>query len=337
MEYRPPSETLPIFDSSVFRNRNASLTFDEAKKYFLEWPRAQGPETLQETTIIGALTCSSNATFGTAGSADNIPTCISDYSTILPTDSSTKIPTTAWVQTAITAGGGGGGGGELIQPPTYIQSSFTAVVSGSITPPTGTKLMRLIVIGPGGVQGPDSLNGDTMTAGGTGAGGAFVEVTMDVTDWVNTRTGIPLLNYTNYDTLGVSLQWSTAAYNQYGSGLPYTIFDPFTGIYFFVMTGTANGSSSSAGATLGGTYSVPSANSMAVITASQGGVGKATAPFTFSTTNITSSPGSNINADTAYDNSIIAPYALGGYSSYVNGGITAYPPGPGGYAFYFYS
>jgi hypothetical protein len=161
---------------------------------------------------------------------------------------------------------------------------------------------------------------------------------MDVTDWVNTRTGIPLLNYTNYDTLGVSLQWSAAAVSQYGiSGLPYTIIDPYFGFLFFVMTGTANGSSSSAGATLGGTFMVPTVNSMCVITASQGGVGKATAPFTFSTANITSSPGSNINADTAYDNSIIASYALGGYSSYVNGNITAYPPGPGGYAFYFYS
>ena len=197
--------------------------------------------------------------------------------------------------------------------------------------------MKIIVLGPGGVQGPNSLNGDTMTAGGTGAGGAFIEINMDVSNWANTRTGIPLLNYSNYDSLGVSLQWSTAAFNQYGSGLPYTTYDPFTGIYFFVSTGTANGSSSSAGATLGGTYSVPSANSMAVITATQGGVGKATAPFTFSTANITSSPGSNINADITYDNSIIAPYALGGYSSYVNGGITAYQPGPGGYAFYFYS
>jgi hypothetical protein len=124
MEYRPPSETLPIFDSSVFRNRNASLTFDEAKKYFLEWPRAQGPETLQETTIIGALTCASTATFGTAGSADNIPTCIADYSTILPTDSTTNIPTTAckscvidWAAAIIAVGGcsgtwriGGGAG-----------------------------------------------------------------------------------------------------------------------------------------------------------------------------------------------------------------------------------
>ena len=130
MEYRPPSETLPIFDSSVFRNRNASLTFDEARKYFLEFPRAQGPETLQTTTITGALTCSSTATFGTAGSADNIPTCIADYSTVSSADSSTKIPTTAWVQTAITSGGGSIIG-QYVQPATYIANPLDSVASGT--------------------------------------------------------------------------------------------------------------------------------------------------------------------------------------------------------------
>lgn len=331
ISYPPPTEDVPIFDSSLFNANNAPLTIDEGKKYFLQYPNAQGTENLKITNVGGLLTANAGLTI-TAGDLNNENNIILN-----------GIPLTNYIQfpdgtKQYTASTGGGGGGGLIQPPTYIQSSFTAVVSGSITPPVGTRLMKIIVIGPGGTQGPDSLVGDTMTAGGTGAGGAFIEINMDVSNWANTRTGIPILNYSNYDSLGVSLQWSTAAYNQYGaSGLPYTVFDSFNNIYFFVSTGTANGSSSSAGATLGGTYSVPSANTVAVITATQGGVGKATAPFTFSTANITSSPGSNINADITYDNSIIAPYALGGYSSYVNGGITAYPPGPGGYAFYFYS
>jgi hypothetical protein len=168
MEYRPPSETLPIFDSSVFRNRNASLTFDEARKYFLEFPRAQGPETLQETTIIGALTCSSTATFGTAGSADNIPTCIADYSTILPADSSDIIPTTSWVQTAITAGAGGGSNVLSVQ-------KFTS--NANITFPAGTQFATIMVSGAGGASGGyyyDAPNQVTTAGGGGGAGGCII-------------------------------------------------------------------------------------------------------------------------------------------------------------------
>jgi hypothetical protein len=166
MEYIPPTETLPIFDSTVFGNRNTSLTIDEASKYFLEFPRAQGPETLQATNIGGALVCSSTASFGTAGSPANIPTCIADYTTILPVDSSTKIPTTAWVQSAIS----GGGGSNVLSIQKFISNA-------NITLPVGTQFVTLMVSGAGGASGGyyyDSANQTTTAGGGGGAGGCAI-------------------------------------------------------------------------------------------------------------------------------------------------------------------
>lgn len=55
-DYLPPTEDLPIFDSSVFKHDTTALTVDEANKIFLRYPTAQGSETLQDTTIIGSLT-----------------------------------------------------------------------------------------------------------------------------------------------------------------------------------------------------------------------------------------------------------------------------------------
>jgi hypothetical protein len=76
--YPPPSENLPVFDSTVFSSlTDDPLTYDIAKKHFLLFPIAQGAETLQATTINGSLQVNSSATFtntinGTIQKADNI-------------------------------------------------------------------------------------------------------------------------------------------------------------------------------------------------------------------------------------------------------------------------
>jgi|688.fasta_scaffold63608_4 hypothetical protein len=95
--YLPPTETLAIFDPSVFRDAGEEgLTYDTASKYFLKYPNAQGTENLLTTNVNGTLTCNSNAVFNV------IPTSTAPQP--LSTDNSTKIPTTAWVQGAITGG-----------------------------------------------------------------------------------------------------------------------------------------------------------------------------------------------------------------------------------------
>ena len=60
--YPPPKENLPIYNPTDFEFENIPLTIADAKDYYLEFPTAQGKETLQETIINGALTCNDVAT-----------------------------------------------------------------------------------------------------------------------------------------------------------------------------------------------------------------------------------------------------------------------------------
>jgi hypothetical protein len=89
--YNPPRKNVPIFDAFLFRTTNDEyLTPQVAYGSFLQFPIAQGAETLQaisvngEAVFLNAVPPTSNAT----QPASN--------------DSSTKMPTTAWVQGAIT-------------------------------------------------------------------------------------------------------------------------------------------------------------------------------------------------------------------------------------------
>lgn len=54
--YSPPTEQLPIFDSSVFKNDDLALTIGNAKKMFLRYPNAQGTENLQSINVGGLAT-----------------------------------------------------------------------------------------------------------------------------------------------------------------------------------------------------------------------------------------------------------------------------------------
>lgn len=59
-QYLPPSENLPIFDDSVFQVNNTPLTYSDAIKHFLTYPRAQGKEYLQEIEVEGVSTFNQN-------------------------------------------------------------------------------------------------------------------------------------------------------------------------------------------------------------------------------------------------------------------------------------
>ncbi|NBU05886.1 MAG: hypothetical protein EBT39_06005, partial [Sphingobacteriia bacterium] len=60
-DYLPPTENLPIFDTTVFDTaQNQYLTYNQATGLFLTFPIAQGAETLQAITVQGV------ATFNTA-------------------------------------------------------------------------------------------------------------------------------------------------------------------------------------------------------------------------------------------------------------------------------
>ena len=53
-DYKPPTEQLPIFDSSVFLSGDQTLTQNQADKRYLRYPNAQGTENLQAINVNGA-------------------------------------------------------------------------------------------------------------------------------------------------------------------------------------------------------------------------------------------------------------------------------------------
>jgi hypothetical protein len=52
-DYKPPTEQLPIFDSSVFLSGDQTLTQNQADKRYLRYPNAQGTENLQAINVNG--------------------------------------------------------------------------------------------------------------------------------------------------------------------------------------------------------------------------------------------------------------------------------------------
>jgi len=61
--YPPPTEFLPIYSSSSFFQDTQALTYQDAVKYFLRYPQAQGTQTLLNTNIVGDAVLSGNVFF----------------------------------------------------------------------------------------------------------------------------------------------------------------------------------------------------------------------------------------------------------------------------------
>jgi hypothetical protein len=93
----PPEPNVSTFNNLYWITSDIGLTQASGDLRYLKFPVAQGTENLQATNIQGALTCNSTANFAST----TAPT--SSQTIPASNDSSTKIPTTAWVQSAISA------------------------------------------------------------------------------------------------------------------------------------------------------------------------------------------------------------------------------------------
>ena len=123
----PPNPYTPnTYNPSAWRVAGDTITTDYLDANYLRFNYAQGAENFVGVVNIGSLTQTGASQFGTAGSSAGIPTCVADYTGIAPTDSSTKIPTTSWVQTAIS-------GSSSSSLPTGSIITF----AGTTTTPTG--------------------------------------------------------------------------------------------------------------------------------------------------------------------------------------------------------
>jgi len=92
--YNPPTETLAIFDPSVFNTADIALTQATGDTRYLRFPTAQGTENLSAINVNGVSNFNSTVSFNdtTTGSITSLA--------VQPAtaDNSTKIPTTSWVQ-----------------------------------------------------------------------------------------------------------------------------------------------------------------------------------------------------------------------------------------------
>ena len=151
--YVPPSENLALFDPSVFIVNDAPLTISDALTMFLSYPQAQGTENFADINVNGI------ATFNNA----NPPT--SSAMQPLSNDSSTKMPTTAWVQGAIVA--------SISAPKTYtVQYTSTQ----TIQLPVNCVGISVTAVGIGGLSGnaSNSVTVGLYNAGGTGSAGTTI-------------------------------------------------------------------------------------------------------------------------------------------------------------------
>ena len=142
--FPPPTEIVPIFNPLDYLRQDSTLTKEYADLHYLQFPVAQGTESLQETIVNGpavfndSLTANNNIVIdgipntnylefpdgskqytappaGNLLTSNNIFTGTNAFNNAAPitstatqpafNDSSTKIPTTAWVQSAITSVG----------------------------------------------------------------------------------------------------------------------------------------------------------------------------------------------------------------------------------------
>jgi len=175
--YNPPRENVPIFDSSLFVDAEDSggLTRAEADSLYVHYPIAQGPVTFQGQNNLVVPTCSATQP--------------------LLNDSSTKIPTTAWVQSVIN------GGGTFIS----LQQITPTGTATDIIVPAGTNWCRIFAIGFGGVAGANA----TAQGGGGGSGSSIIWPNFPV----GNTSGAPLAVFSSV-ILGVdnsyALNWSAS-------------------------------------------------------------------------------------------------------------------------------
>jgi len=160
ISYPPPIEDVPIFDSSLFNTNNTPLTIEEGKKYFLQYPNAQGTENLQITNVSGLLTANSGLTI-TAGDLTNKNNIIMNGTALT---NYIQFPDGTQQFTAAA-----GGASNVISTQVLINNT-------NITFPVGTQFATIMISGAGGASGGYFFDPSvpSITAGGGGGAGGCV-------------------------------------------------------------------------------------------------------------------------------------------------------------------
>ena len=221
----PPNPNVSTFNNLYWIQGDNSLTTAEGDLRYLKFPVAQGTENLQTTNVNGVLTANSGVNFTSV----NPPTS----SQVIPAsnDSSTKIPTTAWVQSAITGGSSNtltdvliAGNSAGLQPINMNNQNISAVNTLSFATTSQTSAYT------GGAAGTYTDTNMTIDANGkisaisSGAAASSV-LTGSIIAFAGNSvpTGYLLCDSTQYDTTTYATLFAVLGYTYGGTGAFFNV------------------------------------------------------------------------------------------------------------------
>jgi hypothetical protein len=261
--YTPPTEILPIFDSSVYVSDTTPLTVGEANKKYVKYPTAQGLSTFPsgiKTDLISPLTSTSNPTLFNDTSGDISIGSLSGLINIGTTSASSSIITLGNANTIVRALGSVIMNTINSLTESTVMNIGTLNTSGDINIGTNSARSGVLHLGNGTsstgavhINNGTSSTGNTQIMHGTGASGTLNLGNTAVGNSVVINVNRPLsLTYkpsvTSVGTLGYvyspTYTWRTVANQSVASqALPIGVYmmtfsisltGTFTALYLYI-------------------------------------------------------------------------------------------------------
>ena len=168
-DYPPPTQTLPNFNSAVFRANDIPLTIAEAENYFVSFPTAQGAVNLSSVNVSGTINVTNSSAKATVyGFETTVPSGTGEHNTAFGYQAGKAF------NTLTTTGGNTAFGALAMAGATLLgatnntaigHNSLLALSSGDDNTAVGVNSLHLLTTGIHNI-GIGRNAGDTITTGG---------------------------------------------------------------------------------------------------------------------------------------------------------------------------